>query len=156
MKNSINDSRYQIGLEYCGKEKPGFVVRFCGDFIGASGSIEGAESIAIDHAEKRGFNRSKWKLLASNAGVLWLFSGKKHRVSYGAECRSIPRMIAILLAYVSVHFWRIRSNQNLSLKGFKNEYIRFNSLRECKKRQFRSGLCFLPRTIPSLQSSKVT
>lgn len=43
------DMRYQIKLEYCGHEKPHYVARFCGDWIGQSLHYSSALLLAAGH-----------------------------------------------------------------------------------------------------------
>lgn len=51
--NGKPDNRYQCALEYCGYSYPMFIVRFCGDRIGAARGIDKARHIAETHAKER-------------------------------------------------------------------------------------------------------
>ena len=52
--NGAIDRRYRIGLEYCGRGRPHFVARFCGDeFIGSSTFYSSALMLAIGHNARR-------------------------------------------------------------------------------------------------------
>jgi hypothetical protein len=44
-----NDRRYSIALEYCGHEKPLYVLRFCGEFIASSISRSSMAMRAAGH-----------------------------------------------------------------------------------------------------------
>lgn len=78
------DERYTVTLEYTGhiSMKPRYVLRFCGDFIGDSETMEGARILEVEHVALRGFD-----LVAKVGCVLWVCIGKKHRIVYGAEIK---------------------------------------------------------------------
>ena len=48
------DKRYSIKLEWCGYPERRFVVRFCGDWIGQSASMNDALAMVKHHADDRG------------------------------------------------------------------------------------------------------
>ena len=47
------DKRYTVTREYIGKEKPYFVARFCGDWIGASAFYDSAAMLTIGESARR-------------------------------------------------------------------------------------------------------
>jgi len=47
------DHRFTISREWIGKEKPYFVARFCGEWIGASAFYESAAMLAIGESARR-------------------------------------------------------------------------------------------------------
>ena len=47
------DKRYTISREWIGKDKPYFVARFCGDWIGASAFFDSAVMLAIGESARR-------------------------------------------------------------------------------------------------------
>jgi len=47
------DKRYTISREWIGKDKPHFVARFCGDWIGASAFYDSAVMLAIGESARR-------------------------------------------------------------------------------------------------------
>lgn len=51
--NGKPDRRYSIAREYCGCERPQWVVRFCGDWIGRAAQRADALSIALGHQASR-------------------------------------------------------------------------------------------------------
>lgn len=48
-----NDERFTISREWIGKEKPYFVARFCGEWIGASAFYTSAAMLAIGESARR-------------------------------------------------------------------------------------------------------
>lgn len=51
--NGRTDERYSVRLEYCGHEKPHYVVRFCGEWIGQSQFYGSALMLASGHNARR-------------------------------------------------------------------------------------------------------
>jgi len=47
------DKRYAIRLEFCGEESPRYVLRFCGEWLGAFRSIPQATLRAVGHKNIR-------------------------------------------------------------------------------------------------------
>lgn len=47
------DSRYSIDLEFCGYGHPVYVVRWCGEWLGASDDHITGELIAFNHKNER-------------------------------------------------------------------------------------------------------
>jgi len=47
------DKRYTVTREHIGKDKPYFVARFCGDWIGASAFYNSAAMLAIGASARR-------------------------------------------------------------------------------------------------------
>ena len=47
------DKRYTISREWIGKDKPYFVARFCGEWIGASAFYNSAAMLAIGESARR-------------------------------------------------------------------------------------------------------
>jgi hypothetical protein len=47
------DNRYTVTLEYCGEEKPRYIARFCGDWLGKSETELGAFMIVQNDMDKR-------------------------------------------------------------------------------------------------------
>jgi len=48
-----NDVRYQIALEWCGYDRPRWVARFCGDWIGQSIARSSAAILCVGHNQAR-------------------------------------------------------------------------------------------------------
>lgn len=53
MKTLALDKRYTIRKEFCGRQEARYVVRFAGDYIGASASRLDALQIAENHNNDR-------------------------------------------------------------------------------------------------------
>jgi hypothetical protein len=54
LQNAVDDLRYTVDLEFTGKSKSTlFVVRFCGDFVASSETLNGAILSAIFHKDER-------------------------------------------------------------------------------------------------------
>ena len=47
------DERYSVQLEYCGYEKPRYVLRFCDEFIGSFPGKPQAALRAVGHRDER-------------------------------------------------------------------------------------------------------
>lgn len=52
-QNGRPDGRYSVTLEHCGHDRPHYVARFCGDWIGSSFSYSAAAVMAIGHNQVR-------------------------------------------------------------------------------------------------------
>lgn len=49
----MRDRRYRVAVEFCGRIKPRFVVRFCDEWVGQSDTRGGAELIRQAHVAER-------------------------------------------------------------------------------------------------------
>jgi hypothetical protein len=52
-ENTLKDKRYTFSLEWCGYSKQMHVVRFCGYWVGARHTKQGAIDLAVKHNGKR-------------------------------------------------------------------------------------------------------
>jgi hypothetical protein len=54
LQKAVDDSRYTIALEFTGgSENALHVIRFCGNFVGSSETVNGAILLAIFHQDER-------------------------------------------------------------------------------------------------------
>lgn len=51
--NGMRDKRYSVRLEFCGHEVALYVLRFCGEWVGAFNSIPAATLRAVGHKAAR-------------------------------------------------------------------------------------------------------
>lgn len=51
--NGRVDMRYTVTREHTGRDRPHYVARFCGDWIGSSEFYGSAAGLAIGHAARR-------------------------------------------------------------------------------------------------------
>ncbi len=53
MNPLTNDRRYSVNSEWCGYDKPRYVARFCGEWIGQSISYSAAVLMCVGHKSVR-------------------------------------------------------------------------------------------------------
>lgn len=53
MAHMKHDERYTLNLEYCGYEKPRYVMRFCGEWLGQAETKNDAAMFYIAHSDER-------------------------------------------------------------------------------------------------------